>query len=81
MAMTQGSLVVNSSKGAGSLSTTQAVVSLLDERSKAPADRNPSILEAPSMFQVATIVGKALREVVKTYAAKDKKPNHHLARH
>ena len=53
---------------AGNLATTQAVVSLLDERSKAPAERNPSILEAPSMFQIATIVGETLREVVKTYA-------------
>lgn len=54
---------------AGNLATTQAVVSLLDERSKAPEDRNPSILEAPSMFQIATIIGDTLREVVKTYAA------------
>jgi putative proteasome-type protease len=54
---------------AGNLATTQAVVSLLDERSKAPVDRNPSILEAPSMFQVATIIGETLREVVKTYSA------------
>jgi putative proteasome-type protease len=51
---------------AGNLATTQAVVSLLDERSKAPKDRNPSILAAPSMFQVATIIGETLREVVRT---------------
>ena len=49
---------------AGNLATTQAVVSLLDERTKAPAERNPSILEAPSMFQVATIIGETLRGVV-----------------
>jgi putative proteasome-type protease len=49
---------------AGNLATTQSVVSLLDERSKAPKDRNPSILAAPSMFQVATIIGETLREVV-----------------
>jgi putative proteasome-type protease len=49
---------------AGNLATTQAVVSLLDERTKAPEDRHPSILEAPSMFQVATIVGETLRSVV-----------------
>ena len=48
----------------GNLATTQAVVSLLDERSKAPAERDPSILSAPSMFQVATIVGNTLREVI-----------------
>ncbi len=49
---------------AGNLATTQAVVSLLDERSKAPADRNPSIFEAPSVFQVAQMVGETLREVI-----------------
>lgn len=54
---------------AGNLATTQAVVSLLDERGKAPDDRSPSILEAPSMFQVATIIGETLREVVKKYSA------------
>lgn len=53
---------------AGNLATTQAVVSLLDERSKAPEDRSPSILEAPSMFQIASIIGDTLREVVRTYA-------------
>jgi putative proteasome-type protease len=39
---------------AGNLATTQAVVSLLNERAK-PADERgaPSILEAPSMFQAA----------------------------
>ncbi len=52
---------------AGNLATTQAVVSLLDERSKAPKDRNPSILAAPSMFQVATIIGETLREVVRRH--------------
>jgi putative proteasome-type protease len=49
---------------AGNLATTQAVVSLLDERSKAPADRTPSILKAASMFQVAQIVGDLMREVI-----------------
>lgn len=49
---------------AGNLATTQSVVSLLDERSLAPADRNPSILEAPSMFQVAREVGSTLRDVI-----------------
>ncbi|MGA9573485.1 MAG: peptidase [Lysobacterales bacterium] len=52
---------------AGNLATTQAVVSLLDERTKAPGDRNPSILQAPSMFQVATIVGNTLRDVVRHF--------------
>lgn len=49
---------------AGNLATTQSVVSLLDERTKAPSERNPSILDVPSMFQVATLVGKTLREAI-----------------
>jgi putative proteasome-type protease len=49
----------------GNLATTQSVVSLLDERTKAPSERNPSILEAPSMFQIATIVGRTLRKVIR----------------
>ncbi|TNF58393.1 MAG: peptidase [Rhodobacteraceae bacterium] len=49
---------------AGNLATTQAVVGLIDERSKAPEDRNPSILHAPSMFQVAREVGRTLKEVI-----------------
>ena len=49
---------------AGNLATTQAVVSLLDERTKAPEERHPSILAAPSMFAVATIVGETLRSIV-----------------
>lgn len=53
---------------AGNLATTQAVISLLDERSKAPGDRQPTILEAPSMFQVARMVGDTLREVVQSHA-------------
>ena len=49
---------------AGNLGTTQAVISLLDERTKIPSERAPSILDAPTMFQVATIVGRTLREAV-----------------
>ena len=49
---------------AGNLATTQAVVSLLEERTKAASERNPSILEQPSMFQVARLVGRTLREVI-----------------
>ena len=49
---------------AGNLATTQNLVSLLDERAKAPAERSPTILEAPSMFQVARIVGETLREII-----------------
>jgi len=50
---------------AGNLATTQAVISMLEERSKAPEDRHNSLLEAPTMFQVAVTIGKLLREVVR----------------
>ncbi|MBB4613168.1 proteasome-type protease [Novosphingobium taihuense] len=49
---------------AGNLATTQAVISQLEERNKAPSDRRPSVLEAPTMFQVATLVGNLLRNVI-----------------
>jgi putative proteasome-type protease len=49
---------------AGNLATTQAVVSLLDERSKAPAERSPSVLETPSMYQTARLVGNTVKEVI-----------------
>ncbi|MCA0870729.1 proteasome-type protease [Seohaeicola saemankumensis] len=49
---------------AGNLATTQAVVGIIDERTKAPGDRSPSILEAPSMFQIAREVGQTLKEVI-----------------
>ncbi len=49
---------------AGNLATTQAMVSLLEERSKAQEDRDPSILTQPTMFQVARLVGATLKEVI-----------------
>lgn len=49
---------------AGNLATTQAVVSLLDERMKAPDERHPTLFEAPSMFQVARLVGETVKEVI-----------------
>lgn len=49
---------------AGNLATTQAVVSLLDERTKAAADRAPTLLEAPSMYQIARLVGDTVKEVI-----------------
>lgn len=52
----------------GNLATTQTLVSLLSERANAPEAGKPSILEAPSMFQVATIIGNTLREIVRTYS-------------
>jgi putative proteasome-type protease len=53
----------------GNLATTQTVVSMLDERTKAPADRDPSILSAPSLFQVARLVGEVMRDVIQTSVA------------
>lgn len=53
---------------AGNLATTQSVISELDERSKVVEDRNPSILEQPSMFQVAKLVGSTLLEVIQRHA-------------
>ena len=53
---------------AGNLATTQAVVSLLEERSKAVDEREPSLLKAPSMFQAARMVADTLREVIATHA-------------
>jgi len=53
---------------AGNLATTQAVVSLLDERSKSPEERAPSLLGVPSMFQAARMVADTLREVIANHA-------------
>ena len=50
---------------AGNLATTQSVISQLEERTKAPTDRRNALLEAPTMFQVATLVGKMLRETIR----------------
>lgn len=53
---------------AGNLATTQALISLLEERSKTTSERNPTILEQPTMFQVARLVGSTLREVIQDSA-------------
>lgn len=50
---------------AGNLATTQAVVSELDERVKAHRDRNPSLFEMPSMYQMARLVADTLRDVIR----------------
>jgi len=55
---------------AGNLATTQAMVSLLQERSEAVEDRDPGILNQPSMFQVARLVGATLKEVI-AYSSPD----------
>src|SRR5690606_39126057 len=50
---------------AGNLATTQAVISRLEERTKTPEERHNSLLELPTMFQVAVEAGKLLRETVR----------------
>jgi putative proteasome-type protease len=49
---------------AGNLATTQAVVSLLEERSKAVPDRHSTVMETPSMYQTARLVGDTVKEVI-----------------
>ena len=53
---------------AGNLATTQALISLLEERSKALSERSPTILEQSTMFQVARLVGSTLKEVIEQSA-------------
>jgi len=52
---------------AGNLATTQTTIGLLHERTKVPGQRSPSILKADTMFQVAQIVGRTMREVIGEY--------------
>ncbi|MDJ0639110.1 MAG: proteasome-type protease [Paracoccaceae bacterium] len=55
---------------AGNLATTQAAVSLLNERALPAEERGrPSIMDAPSMFRVAELVGDTLREVIRSQAS------------
>ncbi len=49
---------------AGNLATTQAVVSMLDERTKAVSERHQTLLQTPSMFQTARLVGQTVKEVI-----------------
>lgn len=49
---------------AGNLATTQAVISQLEERMKSPDERDNIILKSPTMFQVATEIGRLLRGTV-----------------
>ncbi|MFN4023890.1 MAG: peptidase [Hyphomonas sp.] len=58
---------------AGNLATTQSVVSMLEERTKAPSERRPSILELPTMFQIARHVGETLRDIIQANAATGQK--------
>jgi putative proteasome-type protease len=58
---------------AGNLATTQAVVSLLDERTKAVSERAPTLLETPSMYQTARLVGNTVKEVIASSATEGQK--------
>ena len=49
---------------AGNLATTQSVISILDERTKSVNERAPTLLETPSMYQTAKLVGNVVREVI-----------------
>ena len=49
---------------AGNLATTQAVISKLEERSKIKEERKPPLLHAPTMFEVARIVGETLSDQI-----------------
>ena len=53
---------------AGNLATTQSVISQLEERNKAPSERHNSLLQAETMFQVATMVGDLLRDTIESRA-------------
>lgn len=55
---------------AGNLATTQAVISELDERVKAPEDREPSLLAVPSMYQAARLVATTLRSVIERHESR-----------
>lgn len=49
---------------AGNLATTQAVISQLEERTKAPDERDNALIKGPTMFNVATEIGKLLRTTI-----------------
>ena len=49
---------------AGNLATSQAVISQLEERTKAPEDRENCLLKGATMFQVATEIGRILRATI-----------------
>lgn len=49
---------------AGNLATTQAVVSQLEERTKAPDERDNTLIKGKTMFNVATEIGRLLRNTI-----------------
>ena len=56
---------------AGNLATTQGVISQIEERAKAHAERENSLLRADTMFQVATTVGRMLRDTIAASSARN----------
>jgi len=50
---------------AGNLATTQYVISQLEERDKTPKERHNSLLEADTMFEVVSSVGKLLNQTIR----------------
>ena len=52
---------------AGNLATSQSVVSTLDESIRGDSD-GPSIINSPSMFRVAQLVGRTLQETIASSA-------------
>ncbi len=49
---------------AGNLATTQAVIGKLEERTKEPDERENTLFKSPTMFQVASDIGKLLRTTI-----------------
>ncbi len=49
---------------AGNLATTQAVVSKLEERTKEPDERETTLLNGATMFNVVSEIGKLLRSTI-----------------
>jgi putative proteasome-type protease len=56
---------------AGNLATTQSVISQIEERNKAHAERHNSLLEVETMFQAATLVGKLLNDTIQSSNAEN----------
>jgi len=54
---------------AGNLSLTQAVVNAVEEGVESAGERAPSVLDAPSMFAVARLVGDTLRQISAEHSA------------
>lgn len=49
---------------AGNLATTQAVVARLNDRLVVPDQRDPSLMQVPTLFEAAKLVGEHLKAVV-----------------